>query len=233
MSSYPRLCVIVPAFNERDVIGPCLQALQAALPRADILVVDNASTDGTGLAAREEGVEVLHEPRPGKGHAVTAGVHWAVARDYAWIALHDADNEYEPEDLARLWATCLREPRGALMGVGDRLVSLSRVLWRSLLANWVARCALQLALRRPAPSDILTGARLFSASAARLLFGLQGQLAHGDLRGFELETALTRRAMRAQLPIVSVPVRYTPRAVAEKKIGALDLLPILKAAWSA
>jgi hypothetical protein len=117
------------------------------------------------------------------------------------------------------------------MGVGLREVALGLVLWRSLVANYVARMALRLALRKQPPMDILTGARVMNADLARQLFAPQDGKA--PYKGFELETALTRKALAAGARLVSAPVRYSPRSVGEKKIKAWDMLGILKAAWNA
>lgn len=229
-----RICVIVPARNESATILECLCALRQSLPAADVLVVDNASTDHTGELAHNAGATVLVEAKPGKGHAVSAGIAWALQRNYAWLILHDADGEYDAADLAGLLAACQPwQPMGAVMGVGLRQVALSQVLWRSLLANWLARRALQLAVGGRVPADILTGARIFDVTAARRLFAAPGKTPGQVIKGFELETALTRRAMQSLTQIVTAPVRYTPRAAHQKKIRARDLLPILKAAWFA
>lgn len=221
------LCIVVPAFNESGTIISCLRSLRETFPEATLLVVDNASTDGTAVQARAAGATVLHESRAGKGFAVATGVAWALQQGFPWIALHDADNEYAPQGLHDLITRCQAKGTAPpVMGVGLREVSLGKVLWRSLVANWLARRALQWALRKPAPLDILTGARVFNAACAQLLFEQPGAL-----KGFELETALTRRAMQEGATLVFAPVRYTPRAAIQKKIRAGDLWPILKAAF--
>ena len=230
----PKVCVLLPAYNEELHIEACLHATHRAFPGALILVVDNNSSDATAHIARTMGVRVISEPAPGKGRAVCAGVKLALAEGCSWIALHDSDNEYDAQHLAQLVLACQPDSSGQpclVMGVGLREVALGQVLWRSLLANYVARTALKLALRKAPPEDILTGARVMSADLARLLFaGGEGQAPY---KGFELETALTRKALAAGARVVCAPVRYSPRAVGEKKIKAWDMFGILKAAWHA
>lgn len=232
------LCIILPAFNEGDTIIPCLRELQGVFLHATLLVVDNASSDDTATKARACGATVIHEKQPGKGYAVTMGVDWALRNGFKWIALHDADNEYSAYGLYGLYDLVTRsrailrdqttpENEPLIMGVGLREVGLGAVLWRSLAANWIARKALHLATKGDPPLDVLTGARVFNAGCARKLF------AEPTIQGFELETALTRRAMTAEVSIICAPVRYTPRDVTLKKIRAFDLLPILKSAWRA
>lgn len=236
MTSRPnqKVCVLLPAYNEAQHIEQCLRDTRAAFPDALIIVVDNNSTDGTAKLARALGVRVITELAPGKGRAVCAGVKLALAEGCTWVALHDADNEYSAAQLSQLVSACLPDSAGhpsLVMGVGLREVALGKVLWRSLLANYVARTALRLALRTTPPEDILTGARVMSADLASQLFAdTSGQPPY---KGFELETALTRKALAAGARLVCLPVRYTPRAVGEKKIKAWDMLGILKAAWYA
>lgn len=226
--------MLLPAYNEELHIEQCLRDTRAAFPDALLLVVDNNSRDRTAALAHRMGVRVVTEPAPGKGRAVSTGVRVALAEGCDWIALHDSDNEYNAGHLAQLVASCLPDSTGhpaLVMGVGLREVALGQVLWRSLLANYVARTALRLALRKAPPQDILTGARVLSADLARLLFASgDGQAPY---KGFELETALTRKALAAGARMVYSPVRYIPRAVTEKKIKAWDMLGILKAAWYA
>lgn len=235
MSIPNSLCIIVPAFNEADTIVACLHSLRAAFPAATLLVVDNASTDHTGTKARRVyDAIVLDEPQPGKGSAVSAGVAWALQRGFDWLALHDADGEYSATglrdlvDASQVHRASFRPASPGVMGVGLREVGLGQVLWRSLLANWLARRALQLSLKKTPPLDILTGARVFDADGAQRLFQDAA-----PMKGFELETALTRRALQAGLLLAYRPVRYAPRSAANKKIRAWDIFPILKAAWRA
>ena len=68
----PRVSVIVPAYNEEDLLAECLEALatQDYEGEIEVVVVDNASTDATGEIARGLGVRVVEEPRRGYGRAL-------------------------------------------------------------------------------------------------------------------------------------------------------------------
>lgn len=230
---FSRVCVLLPAYNEAHHIGPCIDDVRQAFPGARILVLDNNSSDGTADVARAAGADVMLERRQGKGFAVTMGIRKALEDGSEWVALHDADREYSATHLARLVQRCQEEGASTqasmVMGVGLREVMLGRVLWRSLLANFVARYALRIATGRRPPDDILTGARVMSRPLAGALF--KPEQAEAPYRGFELETALTRRAMNLGALIVDSRVRYSPRVVAEKKIKATDMFGILKAAF--
>lgn len=249
--------VVLPAYNEAQHIEACLRSVWAAFPKARVIVVDNNSQDQTGTIARLMGATVLHEPRAGKGYAVSTGVQHALTEGCEWIVFHDADNEYDARHAALLVLSCQLEVSGRedrstpsassaavrdpgppdvepalptwLMGVGLREVTLAHVLWRSVVANFAASLALRLALRRTPPADILTGSRVLRADLARHLFAdAQGRPPY---TGFELETAITRKAMVAKAQIVCRSVRYEPRQASEKKIKPWDLWRIIKAAW--
>lgn len=233
MSKKNKVCVVIPAYNEELHIADCLKSTLTAFPDAFILVVDNNSTDATADIARGFGVTVISEPAKGKGNAVTTGVRVALETGYSWIAFHDSDNEYNAQHLAALVekckATAVNCQESAVMGVGLREVSLGHVLWRSLLANYVARAALKFATRNQPPPDILTGARVLNAFLAKKAFTTEDGSA--PYTGFELETAITRHALTSPAQLIYSGVSYAPRAVGEKKIKATDMIHILKAAW--
>ena len=81
-----RTLVIVPTYQERATLAETLERARAAAPDVDILVVDDASPDGTGkiaeaVAGRDAHVHVLHRPRKeGLGDAYVAGFRWALER---------------------------------------------------------------------------------------------------------------------------------------------------------
>lgn len=106
-----RVTVVLPCLNEAE----SLPGVLAAVPRDYCpLVVDNNSTDGTGDVARAHGADVVHEPRPGYGAAVHAGV---LAADSPIVAVLDADGSLDPAALPALVAEL---ERGADLVVGRR-----------------------------------------------------------------------------------------------------------------
>ena len=93
-----RCDLVLPCRDE----GPALAALLPLIPLCfDTVVVDNGSTDDTAQVARELGARVVHEPTPGYGAAVHAGV-LASRRDH--IAVMDGDGSFDPRDLLPLLA---------------------------------------------------------------------------------------------------------------------------------
>ncbi len=85
--SHPRLCVIIPAFNEASMIGRTLERVRGALPLADIIVVDGGSIDGTTAIATEAGAAVIESPR-GRGIQCHAG---AIRATTEWLLFLHAD----------------------------------------------------------------------------------------------------------------------------------------------
>ena len=114
--------VFIPAWNEEDNLPAVLDGLHAELPDADVLVVDDGSTDRTAEVAREHGAEVLSlGANKGLRVGIAAGYRWALEHDYAFCGRVDADGQHPPRELARL-LTLVREGR-CDVAVGSRFVS--------------------------------------------------------------------------------------------------------------
>jgi glycosyltransferase involved in cell wall biosynthesis len=97
------LLVIVPAFNEANQIDNLVRRVRQAAPEADILVVDDASTDATAERARRAGARVIrHCVNLGYGAAVQTGYKYAVAHGYAYLVQLDGDGQHDPADIPTL-----------------------------------------------------------------------------------------------------------------------------------
>jgi len=95
-----RLLVIVPAWNEEATLPNTLRELRAAVSEADLLVVDDGSTDRTAHVARLEGAIVLTLPyNLGVGGAMRAGFKYARRRGYSRAIQVDADGQHDPRDI--------------------------------------------------------------------------------------------------------------------------------------
>jgi glycosyltransferase involved in cell wall biosynthesis len=104
VAAAPYLSVIIPAYNEEQVIGSLLQALKQALddyqPGYEVLVVDDGSTDNTGRIIATAGVRVITHPyNLGNGAAIKTGIRNAKGEV---LVLMDADGQHDPRDIPRL-----------------------------------------------------------------------------------------------------------------------------------
>lgn len=213
-----RCIVIVPTYNESENLRPILDRLRSAQPDVDVLVVDDASPDGTGdladqVAATDDAVHVLRrDDKSGLGAAYLAGFRWALAREYDVLVEMDADGSHQPEQLGRL----LGAINSADVVIGSRWVPggsisnwpLSRELM-SRCGNFYIRALLGLPLR-----DVTAGFRAYRADALRKL-GLETV----ESEGYCFQTDLSRRAVHAGLTIIEVPIDFIERERGESKMS--------------
>ncbi len=210
--------VIVPTYQERLNLEEIVSRTRAAVPQAEVLVVDDASPDGTGeladrLAAADDRVHVLHRPaKEGLGVAYLAGFAWGLERDAEVLVEMDADGSHQPEQLPRLLAA-LSE---ADLVLGSRWVPGGSVRnWphrRELLSrggNWYVRRALGLAVR-----DGTGGFRAFRRATLEKI-DLAGVASHG----YCFQVDLTWRAVQQGFRVVEVPIEFVERARGASKMS--------------
>jgi glycosyltransferase involved in cell wall biosynthesis len=210
MRERPRVSVLVPAFDEAATIGTVLERIGSLPIDAEVIVVDDGSTDATPeILARwltgGDGV-VLTQPNRGKGAAIRA----ALARASAEICvIQDADVEYDPADLPRLIEPLARDRADAVYG--SRLASgtaRSAFGRRQLFGNRVISLVTRL-LYGTTLSDVETGYKAFRTAALRSLPLTED--------GFAIEAEITAWACRSGLRIEEVPISYQPRGYADGK----------------
>ncbi|HEX2513349.1 MAG TPA: glycosyltransferase, partial [Chloroflexota bacterium] len=137
-----RALVIMPTYNERENLEPLVRAVLHAAPSVDVLVVDDASPDGTGDVAtalsRETGrVSLLRrEGKQGLGTAYVAGFRYALSRPYDLVVEMDADGSHRPKDLPRLLQAATD---GADVVVGSRNVPGGRIEGWSPLRHAISK----------------------------------------------------------------------------------------------
>jgi dolichol-phosphate mannosyltransferase len=119
--------VIIPTYNERENIGPIIQAIHDLDQDFHILVIDDGSPDGTADIVRSLQAQypdtVFLEERKGKlglGTAYIHGFKWGTRREYAYIFEMDADFSHNPSDLPRLYDAC--KNGGADVAIGSRYI---------------------------------------------------------------------------------------------------------------
>ena len=103
-----RVLVVMPAHNEEESLGPTLTRVHAALPEADVVVINDYSTDRTSEVARANGAFVVDLPcNLGYGGAVQTGFKFAIAGDYDVVLQIDADGQHDPASARALLAPVL------------------------------------------------------------------------------------------------------------------------------
>jgi dolichol-phosphate mannosyltransferase len=217
--------LILPTFNEAENIEAVVVAARAVLAETSpegfrILVVDDASPDGTGrladgLAAEHEEVRVLHRPlRDGLGPAYLAGFAQALGDGASEVFEMDADFSHDPKDLARLLAAV--RDGGADLALGSRYVSgggvtdwgpLRRLVSRA--GSYYARLALGLRVRDP------TGG--FKCFRRSVLEGID--LDAVQLKGYGFQVEVTYRAVCAGFRVVEVPIVFRDRRLGRSKMS--------------
>ena len=215
MTSELETLVFIPAWNEEASLPAVLNELQAEIPDADVLVVDDGSTDGTAAVARGRGAEVLSfgENR-GLRAGIAAGYAYALEHGYRYCGRVDADGQHPAGELARLLA--IVRAGEADVAVGSRFVSgqgyepYRYTPTRSRRAGTaVLRRAMRAALGTPfqdATSGLYaTGREALPALAEPYVSGAP-----------EVESLLRLRA--AGLCVVEVPVNMRERAGGESKL---------------
>jgi glycosyltransferase involved in cell wall biosynthesis len=217
--------VFLPAWNEEENLPAVLDELRRELPRADLLVVDDGSTDRTAEIAREHGADVISFARNrGLPAGIAAGYGYAAEHGYAWCGRVDADGQHPVTELARL----LERVRDAEcdVAVGSRFASgegfapyrykpsAPRRFGTALL-----RRAIAVPLRRPF-LDATSGMYAVNARAMPVLARPYTTEAP------EVEALL--RLSEARLRVDEVPVDMRPRAGGESKLqGKKSLLVVV------
>jgi glycosyltransferase involved in cell wall biosynthesis len=97
------LLVVIPALNEAETVGSVVAAVRTELIGADVLVIDDGSTDATAAIAQAAGASVLQHPfNMGVGAAIRSGIRYAAERQYTRVLQVDADGQHLPEECRRL-----------------------------------------------------------------------------------------------------------------------------------
>ncbi|GLW06965.1 dolichol-phosphate mannosyltransferase [Microtetraspora sp. NBRC 13810] len=214
-----RVLVIVPTYNERDNLPQIAARLRAAVPEVHLLVVDDASPDGTGeiadaLAAGDDHVHVLHrEAKQGLGAAYIAGFRWGLREGYDVLVEMDADGSHQPEELPRLFDALLD---GADLVIGSRWVPGGKVVnWpgsREFLsrgANLYTRMMLGVPVR-----DATAGFRVYRAGTLEKI-GLDDV----ESQGYCFQVDLTLRTVRNRLRVTEVPITFVDRTAGQSKMS--------------
>jgi dolichol-phosphate mannosyltransferase len=214
-----RILVIVPTYNERDNLPRKVPQILAQDPRIEVLVVDDASPDGTGelaasMAKTDPRVHVLQRTaKDGLGAAYLAGFAWGLERRYALLFEMDADISHPPDALPRMI-----EAAGSYdVVIGSRYVDgritvsnwpMSRLLI-SFFGSWYARVITRMPVR-----DATGGFNCWRRSALEAI-----DLKRIRSNGYAFQIELKFRAFKKGLSMVEIPILFTERDSGESKMS--------------
>ena len=210
--------MVLPTYNEAENLPQVLPRIRAAVPDAEVLVVDDNSPDGTAdladsLAAELGRIQVLRRPgKSGIGNAYRAGFRWGLERGFDAFVEMDADLSHDPAQLPDLLAGLA----GADLVIGSRYIPGGSIPnWaphRRLLSevgNRYAAVALGMRIR-----DLTSGFRAYSGAT---LLDIELDRIRADGYGFQIEMAF--RAHRRGWRVTEVPIRFVDRVEGESKMS--------------
>jgi len=193
------LSVVLPAKNEAGAVGDTVSRIRASYPRAEVLVVDDGSTDDTATVAEDSGARVIrHSYSLGNGGAIKSGARHATGEV---IVFMDADGQHDPADIPRLLER-LEQGFDMVVGArrGDSHASMGRGLanrFYNRLASWMTGQRIQ---------DLTSGFRAVYADKFR-------EFLHLLPNGFSYPTTITMAFFRAGYMVAYEPI------IAGKRIG--------------
>ncbi|WP_051166041.1 glycosyltransferase family 2 protein [Amycolatopsis orientalis] len=200
-----RVLIVMPALNEQDSISAVLDQVKQSLPTADVLVVDDGSTDRTAELARGRGVRVARlSVNLGVGGAMRTGFRYAAARGYDAVVQVDADGQHDPEEVGALLQLL---DEGADIAIGSRFAGKGD--YRAVGPRKYAMVVLSLVFSRLSGSkltDVTSGFKAMGPRAIRLFAGYYPAEYLGDT----IEALVM--AIRAKLSIRETPVVMRERA---------------------
>lgn len=205
------VAVVIPAFNEADA----LPAVLAEIPVdrvGRVVVVDNASTDGTGEIARSMGASVIREDRRGYGIACQAGLAVLSHDPPAVVVVLDGDHSDYPEDIEQLLRPLERGEADLVCGSRVELAAPGalppHVRWGNLLATTMIRTLFGHRFRDMGPFRALRWEAL-------------QRLELGD-PNFGWNAEMQVKALQRGLRVLEVPVRYRARTGTSKISGTIS-----------
>jgi dolichol-phosphate mannosyltransferase len=221
-----RTLVVLPTYNEIENVEPMLRTLRKVAPQCDVLVVDDASPDGTATLAEEVAQEVgqitvlRRSLKSGLGGAYRAGFAWGIEHGYDHFVEIDCDFSHDPRALPSLLSAA--EDHDVV--IGSRYVPGGHIpqwtLSRRLLSrggNQYASLMLGLGV-----ADSTAGYRVYSKD---VLERINFRDVKADGYGFQIE--MTYRAKRAGASIIEVPISFTDREHGESKMSQAIVLEAL------
>ena len=227
-----RALVVMPTYDEAGTLAGLVPRVLEQDSRIDVLIIDDASPDGTGhiadgLAAADERVSVIHrEGKLGLGTAYLRGFRHGLDRGYEFLIEMDSDLSHDPQYLPDLLRAV---DEGADVAIGSRYVRgvnvinwpMSRLLL-SYYANKYARIATGLPM-----TDATSGYKCFRRRALEVIdFDRVGST------GYAFQIEMNYRAWRAGMRLVEVPIVFVDRDQGESKMSGAIVREAVWRVWA-
>ncbi len=221
--SVPRILVSLATYNERENLAALIREIHAAVPVADVLVVDDNSPDGTGrlaeeLAGSDPRIHVLHRTgKLGLGTAILAGMRYALERDYDYFLNMDADFSHHPRYLPAILEGMSRHD----IMIGSRYIPGGGSLnwpWSRRLMSWGVNAVTRLLMRLPA-HDTSGGFRCYRLAKLRGA-DLGNMLSHG----YSFQEELLYRCRLAGCRIGETPIVFENRRAGASKVNRKEVM---------
>ncbi len=213
--------VVIPTYNEVESIGVLLDALKL-LP-VDILVIDDASPDGTAELCRARGVEVISRSgKMGLGGAYRTGFAVALERGYSNVIEMDADGSHQVSDLVKMmeWIGTSELLIGSRWVADGAIQNWSKFReYLSKAANAYANVVLSLGIK-----DTTSGLRIYNADLLKRM-----DISTIRSEGYCFQIEMTRRALSCGATIGEIPITFIERAHGVSKMSfAIALEAVLR-----
>lgn len=247
-----KVLIIIPTYNERENIGSLITQIHDALPVADVLIVDDASPDGTGqladeLAKNDPRLRVMHRSgKLGLGTAYLAGFRVALDQGYDFVFEMDADFSHDPRYLPIMLRAAGGHPQdqtaapredGADIVIGSRRVPGGGtenwgMLRRCISAGGSLYARVILGALRPGTflglpvADMTSGFKCFRR---RVLSALDLDSVHSEGYSFQIE--LTYRALRRGFRVQEIPIIFVDRRAGQSKMSSRIFLEAMGVVW--
>lgn len=197
MNSKKRISIILPCLNEETNLETVLPVLAESLPDAELLVIDDGSTDNSASVAEKHGARVIRHPRNmGNGASIKTGAR-AASGDI--LIFMDSDGQHSPADIPRLVA---KLDEGYDMAVGARKPSTHASLGRRLANNFYNKLASLMTGFKI--EDLTSGFRAVKATKFRKFLYLLPN-------GFSYPTTSTMAFFRSGFPVAYIPIEAATR----------------------
>jgi dolichol-phosphate mannosyltransferase len=223
--------IVMPTYNERENLGPLSEAIFAQLPEAHLLVVDDASPDGTGdlaeeMSKKDPRVHVIHRPvKLGLGTAYVTGFRYGLARDYDYFFEMDADFSHDPKYLSPMLS---RARGGADLVLGSRYQAgggtVNWGLGRKIISmggSLYARAILGVKVR-----DLTGGFKCFRR---RVLESMDLNAVRSEGYSFQIE--MTYRVIKEGFVVEEMPIVFVDRRVGQSKMSRAIFLEAIWVVW--